>query len=99
MTEEVITGGMLRVVSNTGNTTEVYVVNGQGAFQGLRDAVERFYEAGHPHIYSIVGRNDAGMDIPVVFILEDISLIFLLPPPSNIARPGIAIVDPNRKLS
>ena len=82
--------GTLRILGKV-QTLDCVVIDGPSEFHALMDALYKFHSGDPIFLHEILSINDRRMPIPVGIVLEDVSVVVLLPPPS-----AVAIVTPSK---
>lgn len=89
-------GRLLQVVMKNGNASKAFMPKGQLAYDKLVDDLNHWHSTGSPHIYSDVGQDERGNNVPFTVVLSDVAMIMLFPPPSGLAVPGsISLANPS----
>jgi len=92
--QEAQTSGMLRIILRNGHATDMFVQDGRYQLERIDAAM-----AENLHHLNIIGLNDRHVEVPVLVVIEDISMVILLPPPSAVmpAAGTVLALDPSKR--
>lgn len=92
-----IEGRIIQIVSKSGNAAKAFMPRGMEVYANLVTDLGDYLSSGTPQIFSAVGQDERGNNVPFTVVLADISFVMLFPPPSGLATPSnISVLDPSR---